>query len=611
MQCNPTDVHRKLSPTDTARRKSRCNLARNHFSLARRSPSAIWLWLSMAALATGCGATSARPSRPIVEFPTAEKLEELMQQPQEFNLGAQDVATGDGWRLIGPLPRRIVLPPRPAESPPELELQRLASDSGAVLAFDEALHCLAREMAQFTLERGARPEAGLQSYALGMCGSSLPGVASILIGVTLEGEVSDEEHLLRWIRGNPESIQELLSERPTRMGIALAREGADAVIAFMVGKEIATLQAMRAYRGSATEVIVQGKVLEDAAYVSAYATRGPFGTNTCQMDLTVRLPNFRAVCPVEPDDALTTIELLATPPRRVLGNIVARVLLRSDAAVEPLFQYQKFVQVTEVKTGEEFASEVITAINLMRRKAGYRPIQLAEVQTDIATRLAPHYFASMHGQNKVEVAETIAQGLLAGRQVPGMIRRGRFTSYLIVPTADINQWLTSMLASPLGRQVVLEPDGEFLALGPVVSEEGNYLAAIALGYSLYHTSQHQADVEAVFQRIVNARKQLKLPPPLIVGQLADDMTKQLEYIYKGKRSPSRALDHVLERGTIELRRSMRGYLLETIDLDEIKLPDAMLRAPQLYLQMGITHHRPEGASWAQYVVLMAYVAPGR
>jgi hypothetical protein len=51
---------------------------------------------------------------------------------------------------------------------------------------------------------------------------------------------------------------------------------------------------------------------------------------------------------------------------------------------------------------------------------------------------------------------------------------------------------------------------------------------------------------------------------------------------------------------------MNGYIIEASSLDELEIPEEVLRQPTLHLDIGVTHHKAEGAAWAQYTILVIY-----
>jgi hypothetical protein len=67
---------------------------------------------------------------------------------------------------------------------------------------------------------------------------------------------------------------------------------------------------------------------------------------------------------------------------------------------------------------------------------------------------------------------------------------------------------------------------------------------------------------------------------------------------------------VLEEGVVRFGSDMRGYVVETTSLDALEIPAEVLSQSTLHLEIGVTHHRPPGAAWAQLVILVIFVDYG-
>jgi hypothetical protein len=66
----------------------------------------------------------------------------------------------------------------------------------------------------------------------------------------------------------------------------------------------------------------------------------------------------------------------------------------------------------------------------------------------------------------------------------------------------------------------------------------------------------------------------------------------------------------LRHGTEAFSGGMRGYVIETTSLDGLEIPDEVIRKPSLRLEIGVTHHRPPGAAWAQLVIVVVFAESG-
>jgi hypothetical protein len=218
---------------------------------------------------------------------------------------------------------------------------------------------------------------------------------------------------------------------------------------------------------------------------------------------------------------------------------------------------------------------------------------------------APYYFAAALGGGDARQADQIALGLLAGWDVGGMIRGANLMSSF-APTLDAGRWLTSALEMPIGRSTLLAVDTEQIAFGPMVLAKERAIAAVVTGYRFHHGVDHTSDVNMLLTRVVQTRSRLGLPAPQRLGQVTEAMTYQLAAVREGKQTPREALDQVLQRASASYQMAMNGYVIEASSLDELEIPDEVLRQPALALEIGVTHHKAPGAAWAQYTILVVY-----
>jgi hypothetical protein len=52
---------------------------------------------------------------------------------------------------------------------------------------------------------------------------------------------------------------------------------------------------------------------------------------------------------------------------------------------------------------------------------------------------------------------------------------------------------------------------------------------------------------------------------------------------------------------------MRGLVVEATSLDALEIPADVLKQPRLHMAIGVTHHKPLGAAWAQFAILVIFV----
>jgi hypothetical protein len=191
-----------------------------------------------------------------------------------------------------------------------------------------------------------------------------------------------------------------------------------------------------------------------------------------------------------------------------------------------------------------------------------------------------------------------------------MIRDGSFVSTLVPYTRDAGRWLASTLAMPLGRSALMADGIEEISLGPVVLKDPDAIGAVVTGYRLHHGNDHTSDVRRLLMRTVLARRRMSLPAPARLGGMDQVMRMELGRVNEGKAQPMEALEAVLEQGVARFGAGMRGYVVEATSLDALEIPAEVLKQPTLTLEIGVTHHKPKGAAWAQFVILVVFVDHG-
>jgi hypothetical protein len=203
-------------------------------------------------------------------------------------------------------------------------------------------------------------------------------------------------------------------------------------------------------------------------------------------------------------------------------------------------------------------------------------------------------------------AERAAIGLLAGWDVQGLIRDGRFFMAALGGTSDATAWLDYALERPIGRSALLDPSSRLVAVGPTLPP-GAALRAAVTTYALFESPDHAAEASRFFDRIVTARAARGLGPTSRVQGIRE-FDVALAHVLKGDASPTEALDNTLQVVVYRTQHSARELAFETNDLDAAPLPAELMAPGPLHLMIGVTHHRAEGAAWGQYVVFLVVLA---
>src|SRR5262249_9711578 len=146
---------------------------------------------------------------------------------------------------------------------------------------------------------------------------------------------------------------------------------------------------------------------------------------------------------VDATDSAAWIEVAAFPAGRVLGHVVASVVVFPKG--EPVAVYHDAGYVTRsVPAGADARDQLLRLVNEVRRGAGLPEVTLAPKQSEVAERVAPHSFAALIGTEPELVADQIVLGLRAGWDVDGEVMNGDFTAGVLVNTNDLGRLLDSV-----------------------------------------------------------------------------------------------------------------------------------------------------------------------
>jgi hypothetical protein len=580
------------------------------------SRSAVRLWLSLGAtfLALACAtppsAVAPRPpeeSKPVVEFPSPARLSAIVAQPIPQSGVLKREARSRDWTVDGAQTASSYGESWQPVSPWDNAFAADLSKSGRDVRLTRAMNCAAQEFGRFYLETQDLPPEDMKRFIVGACG----GISAQLGILSLQGEVSpkttDSVLLGRW-KGqiSPDLILHLPADA-SEAGFWFGRRGKQAVAMLAYGVLHADVLPFSLVPDANGEITVEGETREAAEYFGGYANHGAVGVEHCLVDPSLHRPRFRFVCRVDSADESAWIDLLYATPGRVVAKPFARVLARRRSGQSIPFHAAVAAKPGRIEREEDFAPAVLVELNRIRLQAGLPPARLAEAESKTAAQLAKAYIASEANGNREE-ADTIALGMIAGWQVDdGMIRDGSFVASSVPGSNDAGLWLSIALSMPLARESLLGRTVEEVSFGPTLIADPPGLGAIMAGYQFYHGNDHALDVKRLFARVLAARQRLSLPPPRRLIDVQQAMLDQLARVYEGKQQPMEALQSVLRMGTRAYGENMKGYAVELISLDELEIPESVLKLKNLDLEIGVTHHKPKGAAWGQLVVLVAFL----
>lgn len=540
-------------------------------------------------------------------FPSPEELSELGQPPPMHDLLDLPMRDVDSWQLTRDFPQRIQLAPYQPASPWEELLAERARRSGGTLYPSAAMHCVSREYARFYNTHGVRPTERLLQYMAGACGAIAQDLAAMVLYATVPEGVSDDDLFKHWNEG----IDRLLASiqgRPRVAGLAFARNKDRAVVAVVHGERRVELKPLVPVPDGNSRVLIEGRLLVAAERISALINRGRYSFAECAVHPEIPLPRFIILCQMAKSDHLSWIQISFLPPGRILPKPALQVLARAPGARVDIYERHLYTTPTEATSPEQFTAKLATALNQVRQRASLPPLALTARQSEVATKVAPRFFAAALGKADPLDADRIALGMMAGWEVEGTIRQGNFSSTLIGDTRDVSRWLSTALEFPGGRQALLSPDATKLAVGPLLVEQNHLLGAIVGSYSFFGENQAAGQAK-IFDLIAQHRADLRLSAPRRIDALEPQMREAGRKVQSGAASPINALNELLEVSARTLHRSVNGFVLESSRLEDFRLPEEFMQRRNLEVAIEVTHYQPPREPWGRYVILVVVPTP--
>jgi len=357
-------------------------------------------------------------------------------------------------------------------------------------------------------------------------------------------------------------------------------------------------------------LVLEGEALVPASEIHAAVTRGRLGFAYCRAD-ELPLPRFRFRCPVDPGDPRVWLTVSLHPPGRLIGQVGVELLLWPDGAVDPVYRRPSYAVSRQAWDEETAAAGFAALLNEIREDEGLEPLRVDEPQSAVARDLAPHFFEALF-EGSVGVADLVMLGLLAGWSVDGIVQSAHFASSWVPDTNDVGRLLSEALEYPMARSALLADDAERIAIGPVLEagENGTSMAVVVGTYALFSEESHGARVEQVFAQLARERAARGRAAPDRLEDLADLSTDLAGAVQAGA-APQEALHELLNRSGEALGRAVRGWVLESSELEDIAFPAELLDERRVSISIGVASYRPEGEAWGRHVVLIVAADPGR
>jgi hypothetical protein len=560
----------------------------------------------LGSLLLACAPATIQPGKPIHQFPAAAQLSAIAQSGQTADATQLDFQSGGEWEIAAQ---------ETSTSVEQAAAAALSAETAARLRAQPstALDCVAVELARAIAVNGKLPGLSVRRFISGRCGAWLSHAAVNFWSMTPPAGVDAaqiEAHFRRMLaKLSPANID----ARPgTQLGVGAARIQDHIVLVAAHGApqvELATLSRVADAHGRVT---VRGRVKQPVGELHAFVNRGAYAVAPCRLDPALAPPEFALSCELAPSDDHAWIQLLLTPPQRLIAAAVLDVLALRTPESARNYRQPVELEAAAVTTPAEFQTATLKLLNRVRAEAQLRPVTLAAAQSQITSAVTLPFFESAAASGDVadRTSTTIALGLLAGWSISdGTIQSADLVGGLSDATGDPGRWLSSALEAPVARAVLLDPHASTLALGVNLQPQGVAALAVTYRFTDPHLDSKERAID-VLARLKEVRDARKLGGTILITD-TPGLEAALKRIRLQGQSPEHALQDVLEETANTIGRSVSGFVWETYELEGIEFPQELLRPGDLYVGAGLAQYRPRGGAWAQYALLFAVVSAER
>ncbi len=469
-----------------------------------------------------------------------------------------------------------------------------------------AMVCAARESCAFAAVHGKPPGGALYDVIAARCGAPFGAFALSTSSVTVEDTVPDKKLEQEVGPKYRAYLQETLGKTKGSVGIAAVRKNGKLVVGFASYEPTVTLEPTSLFPDAAGNIQLRGQINSPTARVSVLVAKGDRDVARCTLDPKVAAPSFSATCAVDRNDPVAWLEVVRFQEGRLVGSSVLEGNVYPAGKVLSVYEEAAPPPDGAGAPAERFAQ----AVNGVRSKLGISALTLDSGETQTSSGLAPHYFASASGSAPTNLADTVALGLMAGWDVGGAVREGRFGSYQIPGSSRPEDLARYALERPAGRVLLLDPSSSRLAVGLVGHDGrgGKGVAAVAATYATVEPRPQAELGKLVLDRFDAARAAKGLPPVTRMPLLDKDAETAAGWVESGIQ-PDAAMDGFMKRVVEQTQTDVRGMAGLVPSLEGLEPPAELVKTPKLALAVSVASYRPEGSPWVMWVVLWVALAP--
>lgn len=571
------------------------------------------------AFVVGCAGGTGAPKKrldagggPATGFPTPEKLEQLADEPIRGRVFEGDARDVEVWELEGPFPERVDERRFDDSSPWSALLADAVERRAGLVVPTEAMYCVAHELGRFYLVMSGFPSQNLRRYIVARCQAGVAGIGIRYLHAEIAPGISDAELFARWREPFGAMIADQLVGGPMTSGVWFGRSADRAIALVVSGTRAVRLEPMETVLGEDHRVVIRGESLRPAEEVGALMNNGRYGTTRCEPEPGVELPRFHFVCEANPNDASAWLVLDARPAGRLLGRSAANLLVWPSGETDDVYRRPRFTDADPVESGDVALQDFVAMLNSVRAAAELPELTLDVAQSETATGLAPYFFSAwLHG-SPGPVTDIVALGMMAGWDVDGIVQKGQMSGSWVPQSNDLAMLLATALEYPTSRAVLLSPDADRIAIGPLLEREGEdaAIAAIFGTYSLFSEEDHDANVQRVFRELRKARQERGRRAPQHLVDVAQLSILAASEVQAGA-DPEDSLADLLQASAEILQRPVHGWVVQVADLESLEFPEDFLTDREIGVAIGVSHFKPEGEAWGRYIVMMVVASPRR
>lgn len=510
------------------------------------------------------------------------------------------------WTLAGPLPETHGGVVSGDDDPVSMRLRDRVQQTGGRAVVTAQMQCAARESARYAAEHEGPLPAALRGFIASRCGALTEDLSVTVQPVTLRRATPEAQRAAEIARGLDAPIDAALRglDGPIDVGVAALPRGNRAVVALAAVRRRVTLTRATPDLTDGGAVLLQGTTTEPVRAVDAWITRGADRAARCEADALATAPDFSLRCPLS--DELARIDLVGRTEARDAPYALASLVVGPGRARALTFAPPPAPAAGEVAGVEASRESLFTRLDTARRAAGLSALTLSQQQSAAVCAVTPALDAAMAPGGDRARADAIARGVLAGWDVPGIVRHAELAFVAGAPSPGVEAWTQRFLASPAARATLLDPAARVAALCPHV-RDGRIEAVVLATYRAFDRAEMTADTAAFYERLDAARAALHRGPVRREASLEATMRGLAAHFADGAIDARGTMRAMLDAATAQTRQPVTGWVIPVRDDAAPELPSELTNEDGVAAAAALAYHGAPGDAWGTQVFFVVRV----